>query len=79
MYGISKNEKVNKIKIFKMRIFVMYLNKTLSKSDEIYLQMSYNLWVQQMMGTVNLNLSFIMVITERDNSRTSDCGDCGKC
>lgn len=71
MYGISKNEKVNKSKFFKMRIFVTYLKKTLSKFDEIHLQMSYNLRVQQMMVTVNL--SFIIEITQRKNSRTSDC------
>lgn len=71
MYGISKNEKVNKSKFFKMRIFVTYLKKTLSKFDEIHLQMSYNLRVQQIMGTVNL--LFLIQITQRKNSRTSDC------
>lgn len=54
-----------------MKIFAIYLNKSLSKFDEIHPQMSYNLWVQQMMGIVNL--SFIIEITERKNSRTSHC------
>lgn len=44
---------------------------TLFQFDEIHLQMSYNLQVQQMKGTVNL--SFIIEITQRKNSRTSDC------